>query len=129
MSKVLSFRVEDDLAEWADSYAEERGVSRQVLLENALKEYRDLCARGVPEFRERAARQSYAGKVNCRGEASAVHPWVERNGVLVCEVCGKVKPSREDFAKATAERSEFFDGLAAPASVKKWGKVAGENQS
>lgn len=127
--KVLSVRVDDGLADWVDAYAKERGVSRQVLLENALQDFKDDAARGVPEFRERVKRQSYAGKVNCQGERSAVHPWVTKNGVQVCEACGKVKPSREDFARATADRSEVFDGLEAPASVKRWGKAAGEDQS
>lgn len=127
--KVLSVRVDDDLAEWVDAYAKERGVSRQVLLENALRDFKDDCASGVPEFRERVARQSYAGKVNCQGERSAVHPWVTKNGVKVCSVCGKVKPSREDFARATADRTELFSQLEAPASVKRWGKAAGEDQS
>lgn len=127
--KVLSVRVDVALAEWVDEYAEQRGVSRQVLLENALRDFKDDCARGVPEFRERVKRQSYAGKVNCQGERSAVHPWVTKNGVQVCKECGKVKPSREDFARATADRSELHSRLEAPASVKRWGKAAGEDQS
>lgn len=126
---MVSLRLDDDLIAWADAYAKERGVSRSELLVQATISFKEDCDRGVPEFRERVKRQSYAGKVSCQGERSAVHPWVTKNGVRVCSVCGKVKPSREDFARATADRTGLFSQLEAPASVKRWGKAAGEDQS
>lgn len=51
MTKVLSLRVADDLAEWATAYAETRGVTRQALLEEGLRSFKEDCERGVPEIR------------------------------------------------------------------------------
>lgn len=95
-TKVLSLRVPEELAEWADEYAAARGVPRQELLENALQSFREDCEAGVPEFRERVRRVVSAG---------------EREP-------GEPKPSREDFARACAERSELFANLRTPDSVK-----------
>lgn len=125
---MVSMRLDDDLIAWADAYAKKRGVSRSELLAQATMSFKEACESGVPEFRERVRRQSY-GKAQCGGEASATHAWVSRGGKRVCSVCGKVKPSREDFARSTADRTELFSGLEAPASVKRWGKTSGENQS
>jgi 3-deoxy-D-arabino-heptulosonate 7-phosphate (DAHP) synthase class II len=52
MTKVLSLRVADDLAEWASAYAKERGVTRQALIEGALRSFREDCARGVPDLED-----------------------------------------------------------------------------
>jgi hypothetical protein len=49
MSKVLSFRVSDDEALWADEYAKGRGVSRQDFLAAGFRSYREDCERGVPD--------------------------------------------------------------------------------
>jgi hypothetical protein len=49
VTKVLSLRVADDLAEWASAYAKERGVTRQALIEGALRSFREDCQGGVPE--------------------------------------------------------------------------------
>lgn len=50
MAKVLSVRVDDDLAAWVEGYAVERGVRRAQVLEGALREFRGLCASGVPDL-------------------------------------------------------------------------------
>jgi hypothetical protein len=39
VSKVLSFRVDDELAGWVERLAGERGVKRGVLLEEAVRAY------------------------------------------------------------------------------------------
>lgn len=48
-TRVVSSRVPEDLAAWADSYAKERGWTRQALLEAALRSFREGCRRGVPD--------------------------------------------------------------------------------
>lgn len=50
MTKVLSLRVPDDLAEWASAYAEKRGVTKQALLEEAVRSFREDCEGGVPDL-------------------------------------------------------------------------------
>jgi hypothetical protein len=52
VTKVLSLRVPDDLAEWASAYAKERGVTRQALIEGALRSFREGCQGGVSEFED-----------------------------------------------------------------------------
>lgn len=93
MTKVLSLRVPDDLAAWADEYAGLRGVTRQDLLVSALESFREGCLSGVPELRARIR--------------------------LVQEpVRSGLKPAREDFAVACRERAELFGGLRSPASAR-----------
>lgn len=99
MSKVLTFRASDELGDWVEGYAVERGVSKQVLLENALNYFREDCENGVPDL-----------KANLRA--------VRANEAKAEES----RPTREDFARACADRSALFRGLEAPASVKVWGK-------
>lgn len=99
MSRVLSFRVRDELADWFESYAVERGVKRQELLEHAAESFHDDCKRGVPDLRASIRKVSGA----------------KRKG-------GETTPTREDFAQACIDRSELFSRLSTPASVKKWGK-------
>lgn len=50
MSKSVTVRLSDEGLGWADSYASERGVSRTVLLENALRSFRENCESGTPEL-------------------------------------------------------------------------------
>jgi hypothetical protein len=52
VTKVLSLRVPDDLAEWASAYAKERGVTRQALIEGALRSFREDCQGGVPDLED-----------------------------------------------------------------------------
>jgi hypothetical protein len=62
-TKVMSLRVPVDLAAWAESYAEQRGVKRVVLLETALTRLREAVLAGdVPDLvvRERGAADSSA---------------------------------------------------------------------
>jgi hypothetical protein len=51
MSKVVSGRVADELAEWLDGYAKERGVTRAAMLASAIEALRGDAAGGVPEVR------------------------------------------------------------------------------
>lgn len=50
MAKVLSGRVDEDLAAWVEAYADERGVSRSAVLEAALKGLREDAKSGVPDL-------------------------------------------------------------------------------
>jgi hypothetical protein len=134
VSRVLSLRVPDDLAEWAESYAEQRGVTRQALLEEGLRSFRDDCVRGVPEIRAAAQRQAAAahttperGVGDCpeRGDGLG-HVWAgvkpENGGgpENPCRFCGT--SGRAFFRAATQDRVELFSHLRAPASVR-GGKV------
>jgi hypothetical protein len=47
---VISLRLDPELREWADGYAAQRKVSRTALLNAAVREFRELAARGVPEL-------------------------------------------------------------------------------
>jgi predicted transcriptional regulator len=47
VTKVLSLRVPDDLAEWVTAYAKKRGVTRQALLEDAVRSFRRDCEPGL----------------------------------------------------------------------------------
>jgi hypothetical protein len=49
VTKVLTARVPDELADWAEGYARERGVTRQALIEMALADFRESCRGGVPD--------------------------------------------------------------------------------
>jgi predicted transcriptional regulator len=144
MTKVLSLRVPDGLAEWADEYAKSRGVTRQALIEGALASFKEDCEAGVPEIRTLVRRQS-----SVRGQVlealQGVGDCPERPGELghiwksprecqfrSCRYCGKhgrepavgvdPKANGKDegggyFAEATMERTELFDKLRAPASA------------
>lgn len=141
-SKVLSLRVPDELAEWADSYAQSRGVTRQELLENAVRDFREDCESGVPELRARIravadvarTRPADEGVGDCpKREGRLGHVWSSTKGdpldpknppLRPCKFCGT--PGRGPggfFEKATRDRAELFSRLVAPASVKAWGKA------
>jgi hypothetical protein len=51
MSKVVSGRVPDELADWLDAYAKERGVTRASVLASAIVALRGDAAGGVPEVK------------------------------------------------------------------------------
>jgi hypothetical protein len=90
MPKVpVAVRLDQETLERADEYAKKRGVSRQVLLESAILEYLELAKTGVPDLVAQAKRQAYKKT----------------------EAPDQPKPSREDFARSTAERAEFFSRL------------------
>lgn len=103
---MVSLRLDPELVEWADGYAKQRGVTRTVLLETALEDFREDCKSGVPDLRRnlRAVRANEAA-------ARAAAP----------------KPNRGDFDRAVADRSELFKGLAAPESVR-FGVKRGEGK-
>ena len=121
MTKVLSLRVDDELAAWADEYAKSRGVSRTDLLVEGLRSFKADCETGVPEIREAARRQSSVapseGTGDCPKRARSLgHVWMAPNidPRRACEFCGA--PGREYFQQATAARTDLFDRLQAPAS-------------
>jgi hypothetical protein len=51
MSKVVSGRVPDELADWLDAYAKERGVTRAAMLASAIEALRGDAAGGVPDVK------------------------------------------------------------------------------
>lgn len=64
MKVQLSHRLDEELAAWAAEYGSSRGTSRAVVIEEALRHFRDLSKGGVPDLpvvdtpavrRERAA--------------------------------------------------------------------------
>jgi len=76
MSKVLSVRVDDGLAEWVDAYAKERGKARQEVLLAAVRCFREDCRGGVPELGPVEATAAKASRVR------AVRPQVAPRSVL-----------------------------------------------
>lgn len=50
MSKLVSLRLPDDVAEWIESYRQERGWSRAELIGQALSSFRRDCEGGVPDL-------------------------------------------------------------------------------
>jgi hypothetical protein len=50
MSKLVSLRLEDELAEWVDSYRVSRGWARAELIDAALRSYREETLTGVPDL-------------------------------------------------------------------------------
>jgi hypothetical protein len=139
MTKVLSLRVEDDLADWATAYADSRGVTRQALLEEGLRSFKADCEAGVPEIRAKARAQTsvkdapedgvgkYPKRVDGKG-----HVWKswKVDPFKSCEFCGLHgrEPAQGAvpgytgpqgggyFATAGRARLDLFDGLRAPAS-------------
>lgn len=116
MSKVVSVRLPEELAEWVESYAKQRGVERTVLLESAIVAFKEDCDTGVPELRERirrnrAAQQPKAGECSCPSWDDGVRGFSQK-----CPVHGN--KTREEFNAATAARSELFRQLTPPESVR-----------
>lgn len=50
MSKLVSMRLESELASWVESYREERGWSRAELIDAALRSFRQDTERSVPSL-------------------------------------------------------------------------------
>jgi predicted transcriptional regulator len=127
VTKVLSLRVQDDLAEWADEYAEKRGVTRQALLEEGLRSFKADCEGGVPEIRAQAREQASLSRAvlgvgdcpkNRMGHVFASHSVDPRRSCVHCKRPGRdgVDQSGGFFHEATAARAELFSGLRAPKS-------------
>lgn len=137
-SKVLSLRVEEELAAWAEEYAEARGVSKQELLAGALRSFREDCERGVPEIRARIAEQSSVntsaevGVGDCpeRGEGLG-HVWSSsrEDSTRPCRFCGTLGRGRRNasgeivepgyFDLATQARSDLYGELGRAAAARK----------
>jgi predicted transcriptional regulator len=146
-SKVLSLRVPEELAAWADEYAKERGVTRQALLEAAIESYRADARTGVPELRDMAKRQAYTpsapealaalqGVGDCPerpGELGHIWKSAKEDDRRSCRFCGRpgrdnlvrrdekgnLRPDKGGFlGEATKERSELFSRLRTPDSAK-----------
>lgn len=146
VTKVLSLRVPDELAAWADEYAQTRGVTRQALLVEGLLSFKEDCEAGVPEIRQLARAQSSVkaepskgvGVCPARGDGGG-HVWAHpredalRSCVYGCGAHGR-EPAQGavpgytgpqgggHFAEATAARAELFSRLRQPSSVRAWGK-------
>jgi hypothetical protein len=58
MKVQVSHRLDSDLLAWATEYGEQRGKSRAVIIEEALKVFRDLCAGGVADLPMTRSRRS-----------------------------------------------------------------------
>lgn len=112
-TKMVSVRLDEGLVEWLDEYAKERSTTRTVLLENAIAGFREEARSGVPELRARvrAAQAPREGECCC-----AVFPDGRRGFRQACPVHGG--KTREDFAKATADRSELFRSMETPESSR-----------
>lgn len=117
MTKVLSLRVPDDLAAWVESYADQRGVTRQALIEEGLRSFMEDCSSGVPEIRARVRAQSYSAQREKQGvgecpKSKVGHVWKMVDGVRACEFCGLPgKAFLADFGRA---RAEMFSGFKPP---------------
>jgi hypothetical protein len=134
VTKVLSLRVPDDLAEWAEGYAKERGVTRQALIEGALVSFREDCEAGVPELRAAARRQSSVaddrGVGDCPERPDGFgHVWssAKVDSTRPCRFCGALGRGRRNergevvepgfFEGATSERALLYARLRAPESA------------
>lgn len=122
--QVVSLRLDEELLGWATAYAAQRGVSRTELLETGLRSFRVDCDRGVPEFRERAARQAAlahsepTGVGQCPDRPEGLgHVWkMGEDRVNRCSYCGHL--GREFLERATKDRTELFSRLRTPDSAK-----------
>jgi hypothetical protein len=135
MSEIVTARVADELAAWVKSYAVERGVPKGAVVEAALREFKVLAARGVPDLQaptpakvpegesafSRMAREqaelahSETGVGSCP-ESGSGHEWGMRDGNSVCVHCGA--SGREFLAAASAQRVELFSRIGTPQSIK-----------
>lgn len=144
--QAVALRLDPAVLEWADSYAESRGVSRQSVLESAVASFRDDCEAGVPDVQERVAEVQRAARLAALKALQGVGDCPKRPGELghvwgshkddpnrPCKFCGTPGRMPHDplkdaddqgghFAEATRARAELFSGLEQPKSVKVWGK-------
>lgn len=132
MSKMISLRVDEDLLAWADDYALKRGVSRTVLLENALLSFQEDCASGVPDLRERIravtrATEPKPGECICPDLTGPEDKVPVRGFKQACPVHGAavtkdgeidVDAARAHFLESTAARTGLFAGLRTPESIR-----------
>lgn len=121
MTKVLSLRVQDDLAEWADAFAAERGVTKQALLDEGLRCFRRDCESGVPEIRRQIRSVADPVGVGSCPKNAGGHVWGrdERRSCVHCKRPGRdgVDQSGGFFAEATMARADLFSRLRSPAST------------
>jgi len=129
MSKVLSVRVDDELAAWADDYAEERGVTKQALLAEGLKSFRQDCEAGVPEIRAQVRMVVEPNGVGVCPKSKDGHKFAPASvdPRRSCTQCGRpgrdgVDESGGFFAEATMARADLFSRMRFPESVN--GKAA-----
>ncbi len=110
---AVALRLAPEVLEWADGYAAQRGVSRQVVLESAVASFMEDCKAGVPELRARARAQSAVRASDGVGECPRSpegHVFVTRqDGPRVCGHCGL--PGTAYLAEHGAARAEFFSRL------------------
>lgn len=64
--KATGMRLDPILLEWASAYAQGRGTTRSAVIEAALREFRDLCSKGVPEVDIRRSPRSIEGADDAR---------------------------------------------------------------
>jgi hypothetical protein len=120
-TKVLSLRVSEDLADWADGYAKARGVTRQALLEEGLRSFREDCERGVPEIKARARDVASKGVGECPKNANG-HVWAPptldpRRPCIHCGTPGRGDARTDEqgnLSKVAAARAAFFQTLRPP---------------
>lgn len=86
MSKLVSLRLEDELASWVEAYREKRGWSRAELISAALRSFRQDCEGGVPDlppsdvpsFPKPKARPALGPSGPAQGRQQRVNEMIER---------------------------------------------------
>jgi len=143
-TKMMSLRLADDLRDWVQAYADQRGVSRSAVIEAAVRGLRADAEAGVPDLPEPEAVPAPGEKGTAHwrdpteeelASARARFPDLPPDRLLrlaraearqVDMGLPQPKPreeaTREDLAVSAKARSEFFAKLRQPESVKKWGK-------
>jgi hypothetical protein len=130
VSKVITMRVEDDLASWLDEQAATEGVKAAAWIKERLSDLKDR-----PEQPSRVQPvTSYVGPkqapVGECPENGAGHEWASAKDDprRSCVHCGR--PGRDGiengapqiggfFAEATAARTELFNRLRTPDSIRR----------
>jgi hypothetical protein len=79
MKSQVSHRLDDELLSWATEYGSSRGTSRAVVIEEALRHFRELTRGGVPDLPvvdTPAVREQRAGasKLERAKQAAPVRP-------------------------------------------------------
>ena len=122
--QTVTVRLDEELVQWADGYAKERGSTRTDLLASAIESFRKDCESGVPELRQAAREQaglrhSDRGVGDCQDRLAGLgHVWesAKENRSRPCVFCGK--PGAEFLQEASAARSALFARLKTPDSAK-----------
>lgn len=132
-AKMVSLRLPEELAAWAEAYAAQRGVSRTDLLIEGLVSFREDCERGVPEIREQI-REVVRGVGDCpKSDGGHVFRSHAEDSERRCRHCGlagrlsrpndkAVKETPNHLDQATAARAALFAGLK-PRMVNGSGKA------